>query len=306
MVKQAFDVYGLGQCALDYIGTVDAYPEPDVKCEMSDLVIQGGGPVATALVALARWGVSCVLAGVLGDDLFGRMIRTSLDEEGVDTSQVLVRERAGSQFAFALAEPKTGRRTIFWRRPTGPRPQPEEIDFSLVRRARVFHTDGLFPEACLAGARAAKIAGVPVVVDAGTLREGILELARASDYFLASETFSRAFVGSDKPVETCRRLAKLGPPVTGVTLGERGYVALAEGRIIERPAYRVQAVDTTGCGDIFHGGFTYGVLQGWSVEKSLDFAAWAAAMVGLKLGGRAGIPSLADVKGWRQRGGFRE
>ena len=298
MVKQAFDVYGLGQCALDYIGTVDAYPKPDVKCEMSDLVIQGGGPVATALVALARWGVSCVFAGVLGDDLFGSMIRASLDEEGVDTSQILVRERAGSQFAFALAEPGTGRRTIFWRRPTGPRPRPEEIDFSLVRRARVFHTDGLFPEACLAGARAAKAAGVPVVVDTGTLREGILDLARVSDYFLASETFSRAFVGGDQPVETCRRLAELGPRVTAVTLGERGYVALAEGKILERPAYQVEAMDTTGCGDVFHGGFTYGLLQGWHVEKSLDFAAWAAAMVSLKLGGRAGIPSLTEVRAW--------
>jgi sulfofructose kinase len=298
MLKQDFDVYGLGQCALDYIGTVDAYPEPDVKCEISDLVIQGGGPVATALVALARWGASCVFAGVLGDDLFGRMIRASLDDEGVDTSQILVREKAGSQFAFALAEPKTGRRTIFWRRPTGPRPRPEEIDFSIIRRARVFHTDGLFAEACLAGARAAKAARVPVVVDAGTLREGILELAGASDYFLASEGFSRAFVGGDKPVETCRRLAELGPRVTGVTLGEKGYVALAEGKVMERPAYRVQAVDTTGCGDVFHGAFTYGLLQGWNVEKSLDFAAWAAAMASLKLGGRAGIPSLAEVREW--------
>jgi ribokinase len=227
------------------------------------------------------------------------MIRASLDQEGVDTSQILVRERAGSQFAFALAEAKTGRRTIFWRRPTGPRPRPEEIDCSLICRARVFHTDGLFPEACLAGARAAKTAGVPVVVDAGTLREGILDLARVSDYFLASETFSRAFVGGDKPVDTCRRLAELGPRVTGVTLGERGYVALAEGKIVERPAYEVQAVDTTGCGDIFHGGFTYGLLQGWNVEKSLDFAAWAAARVSLELGGRAGIPSLAEVREWR-------
>jgi sulfofructose kinase len=299
MVKEAFDVYGLGQCALDYIGTVDAYPEPDVKCEMSDLVIQGGGPVATALVALARWGVSCVFAGVIGDDLFGRMIRGFLDEEGVDTSQILVREGAGSQFAFALAEPKTGRRTIFWRRPTGPRPRPEEIDCNLIRQARIFHTDGLFPEACLAGARSAKAAGVPVVVDAGTLREGILDLARVSDYFLASETFSRALVGGGKPVETCRRLAELGPRVTGVTLGERGYVALAEGRVLERPAYQVQAVDTTGCGDVFHGGFTYGLLQGWNVEKSLEFAAWAAAMVSLKLGGREGIPRLTEVRAWR-------
>jgi len=298
MVKQMFDVYGLGQCALDYIGTVDAYPAPDVKCEMAALLIQGGGPVATALVALARWGVSCIFAGLVGDDLFGTMIRTSLDEEGVNTSQILVREGSGSQFAFALAESKTGRRTIFWRRPTGPRPQPEELDFSLIRRARAFHTDGLFPEASLAGARAAKAAEVPVVVDAGTLREGILEVARVSDYFLASETFSRAFVGGDKPVETCRRLAELGPRVTGVTLGERGYVALAAGKIIERPAYRVQAVDTTGCGDVFHGGFTYGLLQGWNAEKCLDFAAWAAGLVSLKLGGRAGIPALTEVREW--------
>jgi ribokinase len=259
--------------------------------------------VATALVALARWGVSCVFAGVLGDDLFGRMIRASLDEEGVNTSQILVRERAGSQFAFALAEPRTGRRTIFWRRPTGPRPRPEEIDCSLIRRARVFHTDGLFPEACLAGSRAAKAAGVPVVVDAGTLREGILDLARVSDYFLVSENFSRAFMGGDKPVDTCRRLAELGPRVTGVTLGEKGYVALSEGKIIQRPAYQVRAVDTTGCGDIFHGGFTFGLLQGWNVEKSLDFAAWAAAMVSLRLGGRAGIPSLAEVREWSGRRG---
>ena len=298
MVKQMFDVYGLGQCALDYIGTVDAYPAPDVKCEMAALLIQGGGPVATALVALARWGVSCIFAGLVGDDLVGTMIRTSLDEEGVNTSQILVREGSGSQFAFALAESKTGRRTIFWRRPTGPRPQPEELDFSLIRRARAFHTDGLFPEASLAGARAAKAAEVPVVVDAGTLREGILEVARVSDYFLASETFSRAFVGGDKPVETCRRLAELGPRVTGVTLGERGYVALAAGKIIERPAYRVQAVDTTGCGDVFHGGFTYGLLQGWNAEKCLDFAAWAAGLVSLKLGGRAGIPALTEVREW--------
>ena len=69
-------------------------------------------------------------------------------------------------------------------------------------------------------------------------------------------------------------------------------MALVEGRLIERPAYKVEAVDTTGCGDVFHAGFIYGLLQGWKIEKSLDFAAWAAAMVSLKLGGRAGIPPV--------------
>jgi len=290
-------VYGLGQCALDYIGKIATYPRPDVKCEFSNMVIGGGGPVATALVALARWGLSCSFAGVLGDDLFGGMIQASLDREGIDTSGVLVREGFASQFAFIVAEPGSGRRTIFWRRPTGPPPRPDEIDYGVIGRAKVVHTDGLFPEASLAACKAAKEAGVQVVVDAGSLREGMLEIARYSDYYLASETFAQDLVGHDDPLAACQKLAKLGPRISGVTLGARGYVALAHGREITGPAYKVEAVDTTGCGDVFHGGFIYGVVQGWSVEKSLDFGAWSAARVSRDLGGRAGIPSLQELVG---------
>ena len=290
-----FEVYGLGQCTLDYLGEIEAYPPPDVKCEFSDMIIQGGGPVATALVALARWGLSCAFAGVLGDDLFGGLIKASLDGEGINTNGVLVRKGYESQFAFIVAEPGVGRRTIFWRRPTGPPPSPEEIDYGIIRRAKVVHTDGLFPEAALAVCKAAKDAGVPVVVDAGSLREGMLELAGLSDYYLTSETFAKALVGNDQPLEACYKLAELGPRVVGVTLGAKGYVALTDGRVIERPAYQVEAKDTTGCGDLFHAGFSYGVVKGWEVEKSLDFGAWSAAMVSRKLGGRAGIPSLEEV-----------
>jgi len=295
-MDRALQVFGLGQCSLDYIGKVNAYPPPDVKCEFSDLTIQGGGPVATALVALARWGVSCAFAGVAGDDSFGDMISASLEKEGVDTSRLLVRKGFDSQFAFIVAEPRVGRRTIFWRRPTGPPPNPQEIDKRIIRKAMVFHTDGLFSEASLAGAEAAQDAGVHVVVDAGSLREGMIDLARVSDYFLASESFADAFAGEGNAVDACYTLAKLGPRVVGVTLGSKGYVALADGKVIRRPAYAVEAVDTTGCGDVFHGGFIYGLIQNWGVEKSLDFAAWAAAMVSLKLGGRAGIPAISDWK----------
>jgi ribokinase len=285
---------------LDYIGRVTHYPPSDVKCEFFEMIIQGGGPVATALVALSRWGVSCTFAGVLGDDPFGAMIKESLDEEGVDSSGILVRKGFDSQFAFIVAESGAGRRTIFWRRPTGPFPDPEEIDYGAIKRAKIFHTDGIFIEASLAAGKAAKEAGVPIVVDAGSLREGMLDLARFSDYFLASETFAEALVGDDKPLEACRKLAEFGPSVVGVTLGPRGYVALDRGKVIQRPAHPVEAVDTTGCGDVFHGGFVYGLIQGWNVDRGLDFASWAAAKVSLKLGGRTGIPSLEQItkEGW--------
>ena len=294
------EVYGLGQCSLDYIGKIEKYPPADSKCEFTGLVVQGGGPVATALSALSRWGIRCAFAGVIGDDAFGKQIRASLEAEGIDIRGLLVRKGLESQFAFIAAEPGLGRRTIFWQRPTGPPLSPEELDFDLIRRARVFHTDGLFPEASLAAAKAAREAGVPVIGDAGSLREGMLDLARLSDCFIASSAFARSLLGKDDPVAACWEMAGLGPGLVGVTLGKEGYVALDQGRLIRRPAYPVAAVDTTGCGDVFHAGFMYGLIKGWTMDRSLDWGAWAASRVSLKLGGRAGIPPLP---GWVENGG---
>jgi len=354
MRRESFDVFGLGQCCIDYIVLVENYPPPDAKCEFSQMVVEGGGPVATALVALSRWGVACAFAGVAGEDRFGVMIHKSLVQAGVDADGLLVRKKHESQFAFIVAEPGVGRRTVFWRRPTGPPPRPDEIDLTPLARAKVFHTDGLFIEAALAAAREAKLARVAVVVDAGSLREGMLDLARLSDYFIASEKFARQILGDDsgsasdsrelvggdatavsggrelvgddatavssgrelagddgelvgrrplgrdRAIDACRKMAELGPRVVGVTLGPKGYVALANGKMIERPAYDVDVVDTTGCGDVFHAGVSYGVVRGWDIEKSLDFAAWAAARVSTRLGGREGIPNKDEIarEGW--------
>lgn len=288
------DIFGLGQCSLDYLGRIPAWPGPDTKCEFHDMVVQGGGPVATALVALSRWGLACHFAGVVGDDPFGRLIARFLRDEGVDVSGLVERPGHRSQFAFIAVEPG-GRRTIFWQRPTGEALRPPEIRMDVLRACRVLHTDGLFVEASLAAAAAAKRAGVLVAVDAGTLREGMLELARASDCFVGSEPFARALVGGDDPLAACRRILEFGCRIAGVTLGARGYAAMFDGRVIVKPARAVEAVDTTGCGDVFHAGLTYGLARGWDPEKSFDLAAWAAAQVARRMGGRAGIPSVDEL-----------
>jgi sulfofructose kinase len=290
-------VFGIGQCSLDYIGLIPAYPPPDVKCEFSNLVIQCGGPVATALVALKRWGLDGYISGVVGDDDFGENITSALQSEGIDTGGIQIRERECSQFAFIVSEPSTARRTIFWQRPTGQPLQPEELDLSLLLKSSALHIDGLFPEASLCACRKAKEAGIPVIVDAGTLRDGMMEIAKLSDCFVTSETFSNALAKT--PEETCRILAGLGVPFTGVTLGAKGYVALIDGCFLRKEAYPAKAVDTTGCGDVFHAGLTYGIVRGWSAEKSLDLGAWAASLVSTKMGGRSGIPSIQDLQNRR-------
>lgn len=296
MPGREIDVFGLGQCSLDHIGIVESYPVPDEKCEMSSMTIQGGGPVATALVALARWGMSCSFCGMVGDDSFGQRIEMSLLAEGVNTEGLLVRPGTTSQVAFIAVEPDRARRTVFWQRPSGKPIGPDELDCEALGSSRVFHTDGLFIDAALHAARAARKKGIPVVVDAGTLREGMLELARLSDFFITSESFSRALVGGDDPRGACRKIRELGPALACVTLGERGYVAQAGGDVFEKPSYSVHAIDTTGCGDVFHAGFIYGLLKNKGIGECLDLGAWAAARVSTCLGGRAGIPSLGELE----------
>ncbi|MBN2254534.1 MAG: sugar kinase [Deltaproteobacteria bacterium] len=296
MEKHGYDIFGLGQSSLDYIGTVGDFPRADEKCEFSRLTVEGGGPVATALVALSRWGLRCYFCGVVGDDSFGDIITSSLTTEGIDTGGVVTRRTSESQFAFIACEPGQGRRTIFWRRPTGPPLHSEEIDYRAIGRSKIFHTDGLFIEAALRASAYARGKGIPVTVDGGTLREGMLDLARLSDYFIASETFAAALAGHDDPEGACHRILELGPRVAAVTLGSRGCVAVYNGTVIKQPAYPVAAVDTTGCGDVFHGGFIYGLTRNWDMKKCFDCAAWAAAQVSLRIGGRDGIPTLTEMR----------
>lgn len=287
-------VFGIGQCSLDYIGLISSYPPPDVKCEFKDLLIQGGGPAASAMVALNRWGINVHIAGVVGDDGFGEQIRAFFSAENIDTSGLAVRRHKQSQFAFIVSEPSLARRTIFWQRPTGDPLLPEEIDMNVLHKSSALHLDGLLPEVSLYACRKAKDAGIPVILDAGTLREGMLDIARMCDCVVTSEVFSKAL--TESPRETCLKLRDMGVRWTGVTLGARGYIALADGRWIQKDAYPAKAVDTTGCGDVFHAGMTYGVVNGWSAEQSLDLGAWAAAEVSSEIGGRRGIPALLALQ----------
>jgi ribokinase len=271
-----FDVFGFGQCTFDRMGVVAGLPPPDEKREIEAEHEQVGGPIATALLALARWGRRCAIAGVIGDDAEGAAIKGGLG--GIDTSRLLVRPGARSQRAFVAVERGTGRRTIFWRRPTGPPPHPPEI---APPEARVFLCDGLHAEASVALARASKM----VVVDAGTLREGTRALLPLAHVFVASETFARDFAGD--PRTACARIRAAGATVAGVTLGARGYVASFGDTWLVRPAHPARAVDTTGCGDIFHAGLVEGFLRGWPWERCFDFAAWAAARAAERLGNAA-------------------
>ncbi len=289
------EVIGLGQCALDVIGSLADYPAADQKAELTGLLLQGGGPVATALVTLARLGVGTALAGRIGDDDFGGRIRSGLEEEGVDCRWLQVEPGATSQFAF-IAVDDAARRTVFWTRGSARPLTGGEVPSEWPPGVRVLLLDGLQAEASLAAAQQARSQGVLTVLDGGTWREGTSELLPWIDHLVVSERFARQVAGGN-PEGALEPLLACGARAVTVTLGERGSVTLDSHRqLFPQPAFRVRAVDTTGCGDVFHGGYVFGLLQQWPLPQTLRFAAACAALKTLGPGGRTAIPARAEVE----------
>jgi sulfofructose kinase len=289
-------VVGIGQCAWDMLAIVDHFPQADTKMEALAWEEQGGGPAATALATLARLGVPCRFHGVVGDDREGAAIRQSLTDEGVDVAGLLKRSNASSQTAFIVIDKSRGTRTIFWKRPSGDPLAPQELSRDFLNGTEFLLLDGLMKDVSLFAAEQARKAGVAVMVDAGRVRDGMLELCRLSDYVVGSEEFARELGWNDDPASFRQEIRKRGLGIATITLGKRGSVTFAGDEIISVPAFPVETVDTTGAGDVFHGGYLYGLLQKWPLKDTVRFASAVAAMKCRKLGGRAGIPRIAEVQ----------
>jgi sulfofructose kinase len=155
----------------------------------------------------------------------------------------------------------------------------------------------------LVAANRAKEMRVPVMIDAGRLREGMLDIAGLCDYIVASEEFAKE-LGYDGDAGKFREtLRKRGLRLTTITLGKKGSVTFHGSDTIAVPAYDVEQVDTTGAGDVFHGGYIFGLLMRWDIALTIRFASALAAMNCRKVGGRAGIPGLQEVAEFlRERG----
>lgn len=288
-------VVGLGQACVDFLARLPFYPEENAKVELSGLQIECGGPACTAIVTLAKFGVPTSFLGSVSDDYLGKRIIENLISYGIDISNLKVTPGHTSQFAFIAISPG-GYRTIFWHRGSMPPLAASDIDLSLYPRMRMLHLDGLMIEACIEAARQAKARGVPVMMDAGTMREGSKDLVSLVDILVASETFAEPMIGKGAdPREALKALKALGPRHVVITLGEKGSVGMDEAGIYRQPAFPVDAVDTTGAGDVYHGAYIYAMLQGLDMQGCMRFASAAAALKCLHVGAQPGIPSLGEV-----------
>ena len=299
-VNDNVDILGIGYCGLDTLCLLPRIPLDD-KVQISRTLVQGGGPAATATVAAARLGLDTAFLGVVGDDTRAEAVLQAFAKEGVDTQHVARRDGAESAAAFCWIDETTGKRSIAWSHGTAPALAADEVPAGLVRSTRALHFDGHQTAAAIRSAEIAKEENIPVFLDAGTIVPDIEELLSLCTVVIASQAFAKRFTGIDDPEEALRHLHGLGPQWTGITQGPAGSLGFDGERIVFEGQFPVEVVDTTGAGDVYHGGFASRYVQSLKNGNAPDlrdcmrFATITAGLKCRQLGGRTGIPSQDEV-----------
>lgn len=292
-------ILGIGVCTLDVLTHTSTFPlQGDVE-EANQALVMGGGPVATALAAASSLGSKTTMVDRLGDDWRSRMILEQLQSHGVGCQEIKIEPGAEASLASVLVRSSDGARAVRFIRSTARAITAREIQPELVTSHRFVHCNGRHLAGCLRAAELCLNSGgrTQVSFDGGAnrYRDELIPLMAVTDIALVALEFALAASGEKSADPAAKRLLELCPRahLVGITDGKRGswiYPRTAEN--FHQPAFTVaQTVDTTGCGDVYHGAFLHALDTGCDLNKAAQLASAAGALNAAALGGRGSLPT---------------
>ncbi len=288
------DVVGIGTSCVDLLANIPKLPESNKGTRINDYSWQGGGKVPTAMVALARLGAQCGMIGVVGDCAYGKFCIDDFKDHGIDVSRMVIDKDGETPFSIVLADDYTHGRSIIYYPGTTRGLQLEDLDKDYIQSARYLHLSDATPVTKQA-ALWAREKGIVVVYDADGYHQSIEDMIPLIDVFIASEFYYQAVYKDENYEANCKDLQKRGPDIVVFTLGERGCVGVQGDRYFVEEGFNVNVMDTTGAGDVYHGAFIFGLLQGWDAKRTARFSNAVSAIKCTRMGGRAGIPTFETV-----------
>lgn len=309
--KRRYDVVGIGGCTLDRFTVVKNFPTGREVQEALAILTDGGGPVATALAVVGRFGGKALMLDRLGDDEITHTIINDFKTYNVSTEGILQVPGAHAGCAIILVKESSGERAIFFTRTSAPELTPEELltphSFlaDSIRNAKILHCNGRHSAALPTAIAIAKEAGTIVSFDGGANRYSPIQRrwAESADIAIIAKEFADRYTEADDgtpaddPLEAARRLHAKGVALAGVTVGAQGsYLILPDDSEVFCPAlHRDQIVDTTGCGDSYHGAFLYALCANHSAVEAMRLATAVGALNTRAVGGRRGLPTLPEA-----------
>jgi sulfofructose kinase len=296
-VAHRWDVIGVGENSVDHVYLVRALPQPGgslSKTQILDRKVLCGGQMATAIATCASLGLRTKYVGVAGSDEHCGLLRTELARRGVDLAALAARDEE-NRYAVILVDASTGERVVLWHRGSGLNLRPEEMPLADLAQARVVHVDQTDQSAALRAAKTGRAGGALVTTDIDELLPVTPELMSVATHAIFAEGLPQQMTGIGDLEPALRRIRSTCGATLVVTLGKDGAAALEGDRFHREPAFSVSAIDTTGAGDVFRGGFIYALLSGQPVDGALRVANAAAAVSCTRVGALNGVPTLAEI-----------
>lgn len=287
----------VGIAVMDLVFDVDTLPNRPTKHFATGYREIGGGPAANGAVTVARLGGEAHLWARVGGDDWGRRIVEDLHAEGVNVGAV--RQLTGGKSGVsAVLLDNAGERMIVTYRDPALVPDATWLPVEKLSAFGAALADLRWPQAAIHVLQAAQKAGVPGILDADKTDDGVVQAAaEAASHIIYSQPALADWMERDDPAEgLAASFARFGG-WHAVTLGQAGVLWTSDGVAVHRQdAFEVATVDTLGAGDVFHGAFAAGLARGHSEIEALRWAAAAAALKCTRHGGRAGIPTGAELE----------
>ncbi len=293
------DVIAVGNLNIDLIGKIKRLPALDEKLLLDELVRRPGGGAANFAVACSRLGFKSGFIGCVGNDEFGKEILTDLKCEGVDTTRTRVVD-APTGLVFALSTPK-GDHFLLTYRGANLSLKPENIDDEYIRGAKLLHASSVAPEIALAVGSEARRQKIYASLDVGAelaelKKRKLIDTVKLFDVcFMNRIAYRKIFKAEPSEKGMLEKFPK-GLEVLAITMGGEGAMATDGIKVVARPAYKVQARDSTGAGDAFAAAFDIIWLQTGDLKKAIRYALAEAAIKVQYVGAREGLPTMEELE----------
>ncbi|MCI5703492.1 MAG: PfkB family carbohydrate kinase [Erysipelotrichaceae bacterium] len=286
----------LGHISYDIIFPLKGFIEENKKIRIKEKIECGGGPASNAAYLLGKWGIETYIAGVVGNDLYGNEIKNEFEISNVNTKYLEIRNDFETDNSIIINNQLNGSRTILTYIKEKEKMQELHLDFE----PDIILIDGHeFEESKRIITKYPKAI---VVLDAGRASKEVVELAKMVNYVVASKDFAEEVTGikiNYDDQETLKQLySRLESMFSGmivITLEDKGCIYKYNGELGIMDALEVEALDTTGAGDIFHGAFVYGLTKGYNINVVLTIATIAGSLSVTKVSGRA-VPSKEEMR----------
>lgn len=286
-----------GLATLDVVHRVDRQPASNEKVTAQAQFVAAGGPAANAAVTFAALGGKATLLSALGTGPVARMVEAELAEHGVTVIDMAPELTFDTPVSSVTVIAATGDRSVVGGDAAGlvvPAPAPQRLADALADHDVVL-LDGHHPEVARAVAAEAHRAGIPTVLDAGRWKPVIADLLKTVTDVVASADFRTP--GATTSAETADRLVTQGVPVVVTTAGGGPVRWWADGQHGDVAVPAVQAVDTLGAGDVFHGAWAFALASGVPLQDRIRFATAVAGTRCAHVGPRSWLAALTKIRG---------